>query len=116
VAGALREVRTVGEATPTLGAKARVAAECDLGALLAGGGGSGAARTTVREAPAAREGDRGAVFGPSVTSAGSVIAAAIAVPATAAVAMTARPLLTSSPVSADSRDHGIGGIGDRPKL
>jgi hypothetical protein len=70
----------------------------------------------VREGPAASEGDWGVVSGPSVTTAGSVIAAAIAVPVTAAVAMIVRPLLKSSPESADSRADGIGGFGDLPKL
>jgi hypothetical protein len=83
---------------------------------LAGSGGSGAAWTTVRGAPAASEGDFGVVSGPSVTSVGSVIAAAMAVPATAAVAMIVSPLLTCSPESADSLDHAIGGKCHQPKL
>jgi hypothetical protein len=111
----LRGAARAGAAT-AVGATAGGAPACVLGARLARGGGSGAARTTVRDGPAASEGDRGILSGPSVTTAGSVIAAAMAVPATAAVAMIARPLLTSSPVFADPLDHGIGGIRERPKL
>jgi hypothetical protein len=113
---ARRGVKTVGDATTRLGAEARGAFACELGGRPAGGGGSGAARTTVRGGvPVASGGDCGAVSGPSVTTAGSVIAAAIAVPATAAVAMIVRPLLTSSPVSADPLNHGIGGMHQQPK-
>jgi hypothetical protein len=116
VTEALRGAKTLGAAITTLGAEAPGADARELGARLAGGGGSGAARTTVFVGPAASEGDCGVVSGPSVTTAGSVIAAAIAVPATAAVAMIVRPLLTSSPFSADPLDHGIGGISHQPKL
>jgi hypothetical protein len=116
VTEALGAAKTVGAATTTLGAEARGAAALELRARLAGGGGSGAARTTVFDGPAVSEGDCGVVSGPSVTTAGSVIAAAMAVPATAAVAMIVRPLLTSSPVSADPLDDGIGGNSHQPKL
>jgi len=81
----------------------RDTARGDFAGCLAGGGGSGAARTTVRGVfPAASGGVCRVVSGPSVTTVGSVTAAAMAVPATAAVAMIAIPLLTSSPVFADS--------------
>ena len=85
-----------------VGNEALRARRCDLAACLAFGGGSGAARTTLRGVPgAASGGARRVESGPSVTIAGSVTAAAMAVPATAAVAMIVSTLLTNSPVSAD---------------
>jgi hypothetical protein len=97
----LRCATTVGAATKTLGAETLGVERCGFEACLAGGGGSGAACTVVREAPAESGGDCGVVSGPSVTTAGSVIAAAMAVPATAAAAMIVSPLLINSPISAD---------------
>jgi hypothetical protein len=92
---AATRVTVTREGVATLDAVPRALAPGD--ACPAGGGGKGAARTTVGGRVPARESDCGVVSDPSVTSAGRVTAAANAVPATAAVAMIVRPLLTCSP-------------------